>query len=75
MVSETMNLHENFLESIKNEKSEVWWDGAMKNIYILGAGRRRNLQRRQKKGDQVGWRQGERAQKPKERISQSPDLR
>lgn len=54
VVSETMNLYGSILKSIKNERSEGLWDGAMKNMYILGTGWGRNLQRTQKKDYQSG---------------------
>lgn len=39
VVSETRNLDEIILKTIKNERSEGLWDEGMKNTYILGAGR------------------------------------
>lgn len=52
MVSESMNLDEIILKTIKNERSEALWDEAMKNTYILGAGRGGEPWRGQKRGDQ-----------------------
>lgn len=39
VVSETMNLDEIILKTIKNERSEGQWDETVKNTDILGAGR------------------------------------
>lgn len=64
-----MNLYGGILKSIKNERSEVLWDGAMKNMYYTFQGQvEEKICKEYGKGDirVVGWKQGEKAQKPME---------
>lgn len=57
VVSETMNLDEIILKTIKNERSEGQWDETVKNTDILGAGRGGEPQGGRKEVVRVvGWR-------------------